>query len=98
MNEYQLLAIIGKGSYGQVVKANNYETGETVAIKLIKGINKTEYSLTHVIRELGIMYELTRHDSIFTPKLYDAKIIDDKIFIVMEYVQSDLKKILSYGD
>ena len=36
MNRYQLQEEIGDGSFGRVIKAQNKETGEIVAIKHIK--------------------------------------------------------------
>ena len=40
---YQLMEIIGKGAFGQVIKALDHKTKELVAIKLVKNQKKYYY-------------------------------------------------------
>ena len=52
MEHYDLLEIIGEGSYGKVVKAKCKVTKKFVAIKFISNVCKSEYDCVKVIREI----------------------------------------------
>lgn len=77
-------------------------TGKLVAIKFIQGIFKNEYDCVKILREIKIQRQLSSTNSqhitelidIFTPNLS----IDHPkfgIFIVMEHVDSDLRKMMT---
>ena len=96
--DYKMQALIGSGSFGQVVKARHLKTGKTVAIKRIEDIFQNMYEGIKIVREVQIMRHLTQmKKNLYTVQLYE--IIPDEemnsIFLVMEYVQSDLKKVLN---
>ena len=74
---YKLLEELGKGSFGTVVKAKNRETGQKVAIKLMRDISKSSYSLRKLLREIIILRKLSEiENNIFTTKLLDIIIPD----------------------
>ena len=53
--DFKLLELLGQGSFGQVVKAQNRETGKVCAIKLIRNGFKTAYDAKKVLREIKIL-------------------------------------------
>ncbi|KAH6831575.1 hypothetical protein C2S53_018991 [Perilla frutescens var. hirtella] len=86
---YHLLDVINHGSYGVVYRAWDKESGEIVAIKHeIEGLSLS------TVREIGILQSLPPHPSIV--ELKDV-IIDDHegVFVVMEYMESDLHKVIA---
>jgi serine/threonine protein kinase len=46
------VSIVGRGSYGQVLKARCKTTGKSVAIKLITNLDNDEYDYVKVVREI----------------------------------------------
>jgi mitogen-activated protein kinase 1/3 len=80
-------------------------TGQQVAIKLIEGLSKHEYEMVKVIREVGIMRQMqsTARGGYcsFFPQLVDVVVPVasqlDYLFVVMEYEQTDLRKLIRLG-
>ena len=60
-NDYRQESIIGKGSFGQVVKSRNIYTGWPVAIKELYPINSSQKEIEAFTREIKIMMEC--HDT-----------------------------------
>ena len=72
-----------------------------VAIKFIDDIFKDAYVAKKTIREIQIMRKLSQFkDNTHTVKLYDVVTNDELgyVFIVMEYLKSDLKQVLENAD
>lgn len=99
--DYELLQMIGSGSFGEVVQAKNKITGKIVAIKLLQNLFEDEYQTKKIVSEIQILRQLsTMKNNLFTTKLIDviASTNPNKlnyIFIVMEHVDQDLKKVFS---
>lgn len=99
LKDYEFIKLIGQGSYGEVVQAKHRNSGKEVAIKLINNIFKSEYDSKKIVREIQILRQFTQmENNSFTTKIFD--IITPKssesasyIFIVMEFMQTDMKKI-----
>jgi serine/threonine protein kinase len=71
-DDYKMVSIIGKGTFGTVVKAFHRKTKAVVAIKYIDGISKNSYATRKVLREVKIMRKLSEiKENVFTVKLID---------------------------
>lgn len=68
-NRYKLMEILGKGSYGQVIKALDRKYGNFVAIKQMKHIFDEPIDAKRAYREIHILRHL-KHPSIVT--LFDV--------------------------
>jgi mitogen-activated protein kinase 1/3 len=101
--QYKLVDFLGKGSYGQVVKAKHRETKEIYAIKCIKCDPTNLYFFRYVIREIQILRQLSQMESnVFTVKIHDIIVPESAgeelenlthLFIVLDYYEFDLKKL-----
>jgi mitogen-activated protein kinase 1/3 len=94
------MKLIGVGSYGEVVQAKHKASGQIVAIKLIKNILRTEYETKKIVREIQILRHLSQmKNNHFTTKILDiispnsTSLQINHIFIVLEYMPTDLKRI-----
>ena len=81
MEKYELLNLIGEGTYGLVFKARNRNTGQQVAIKKFKEKDDDEYVRKTALREIRILKQL-RHDHIVF--LIEVFRHDNHIFLVFE--------------
>lgn len=89
---YQRLNFIDQGTYGMVFKAKCRETNEIYALKQIKfgnEISKVGFPIT-ALREINILLSLN-HPIIVKVKEMVVGSSIDKIFMVMEYCENDLK-------
>lgn len=94
IENYEYLNKIDEGAYGVVYRARDKHTGEIVAIKKVKlGKEKEGFPITS-IREINILLNLN-HENIIKIKevVYGTSL--DKIFCVMEYMDFELKALLS---
>jgi len=73
MEDYTKTEKIGEGTYGQVYKARDKDTGEMVALKKVRLDNEKEGFPITAIREIKILRQLT-HQSIINMK----EIVTDK--------------------
>ncbi|KAG7518723.1 dual specificity tyrosine-phosphorylation-regulated kinase 4-like [Solea senegalensis] len=91
---YQILAILGKGFSGHVVKCKDHKTMELVAIKIIRN----NYRIPQMAKnELDILEALQKYDRSNTVNIVHMK---DKFYfrnhlcIAFELYEMDLKKLL----
>lgn len=56
--KYDIIEIIGKGSYGYVSRGICKTTGREVALKIMINQTKTEYDVIKVLREISLMTRL----------------------------------------
>jgi len=82
---------IGEGSYGIVYKAKDRKNGDLVALKKIRLDTEAEGVPSTAIREIALLKELDHPNVV---KLLDVVHCDKNLFLVFEYLNQDLKKLL----
>jgi len=60
---YELIKLLGSGSYGAVASAIHKPTGKKVAIKQMKGVFEDEVDCKRILREIFILKSL-KHRSV----------------------------------
>ncbi|KAA6416179.1 MAG: CMGC CDK CDK5 kinase [Lasallia pustulata] len=89
-SSFQQLEKLGEGTYATVFKGRNRQTGELVALKEIH-LDSEEGTPSTAIREISLMKEL-KHDNIVS--LHDVIHTENKLMLVFEYMDKDLKKYM----
>lgn len=88
---YDLLELIGTGSYGQVYKAKKKSTNEFFSMKIISKAKK-DSSLNELLNEISVLKNLDHPHIIKIFEYFETK---DKIFIVNELCEKgDLQKYI----
>lgn len=94
VSEFERLNRIEEGSYGIVSRARNRATGEIVALKQLKlDKEKQGFPITS-LREIHTLLE-ARHPHIVELKELVVGDTLSQVFLVMEFVEHDLKSLLS---
>ncbi|RXW21410.1 hypothetical protein EST38_g4420 [Candolleomyces aberdarensis] len=83
------------GTYGVVYKAKDGQTGEIVALKKIRLEAEDEGVPSTAIREISLLKEL-RDENIV--KLLDIVHADQKLYLVFEFLDVDLKRYIETGN
>lgn len=91
---YRYIEVLGGGTYGTVVKAEDLRSGETVAVKWIRPDDKGVTDMDAVSYEAAYLEACRGHPSIVQMKelVYEAG--TGHVFIVMEFVGPSLKSDL----
>ncbi|KAH7420336.1 hypothetical protein KP509_13G002500 [Ceratopteris richardii] len=99
-NRYQVLEIVGKGSYGVVCSAVDKQTGEKVAIKKINDIFEHVSDATRILREIKLL-RLLKHPDIVEIKhilLPPSSREFKDIYVVFELMEADLHQVIKAND
>ena len=93
VDEFEKLNHIDEGSYGVVYRARDKRSGKVVALKKIKMSKQKEgFPLTSV-REINILLSLDHPNILNVSEVVVGKSLDS-IFLVMEFMEHDLKGLL----
>lgn len=92
LNNYELLKILGKGQHGTVKLGRNLETGEAVAVKIVRRhprkrrLRRTDDPGEMIKREIAILKK-ARHPHVVSL----LEVIDDeqyqKVYLILEFVE-----------
>ncbi|XP_066599865.1 cyclin-dependent kinase 11A-like [Prorops nasuta] len=93
VEEFQCLNRIAEGTYGVVYRARDKRTEEIVALKRLKMEKEKEGFPITSLREINTLLK-AQHPNIVTVREIVVGSNMDKIFIVMDYVEHDLKSLI----
>ncbi|CAJ1064104.1 serine/threonine-protein kinase 36 isoform X2 [Xyrichtys novacula] len=91
MNSYNVLEMVGEGSFGRVYKGRKRHTGQVVAMKFMPKTGRSEKELRSLKREIEIMRNL-QHPNIV--QMYDSFETETEVVVVTEYAEGQLFQIL----
>ncbi|XP_078171899.1 cyclin-dependent kinase G-2-like [Carex rostrata] len=93
VDEFERLNKINEGTYGVVYRARDKKSGEVVALKKVKMEKEKEGFPMTALREINILLSF-HHPSIVDVKEVVVGSTMDSIFMVMEYMEHDLKGVM----
>ncbi|XP_047158838.1 mitogen-activated protein kinase 9-like isoform X2 [Vigna umbellata] len=99
-SRYDILEVIGKGSYGVVCSAVDSHNGEKVAIKKINDVFEHVSDATRILREIKLL-RLLRHPDIVEIKhimLPPSRREFRDVYVVFELMESDLHQVIKAND
>src|SRR5438477_11435661 len=86
LGRYEIRAKIGEGGMGEVYLAEDTQLGRRVAIKFLPLETSNENSRKRLVREARAAATLD-HPNIYS--IYEVGEVDDRSFIVMQYVEGE---------
>lgn len=92
MEQYEVIETLGEGVYGTVFKARHIQSGNYVAMKKMKLETEEDGIPSSAIREIAILNGLSHPNVV---KLLDVFCSRTKLLLVLELVDTDLKKYLT---
>lgn len=93
---YNVLSVIGSGSYGSVAEAQDSTEDRTVAIKRIPDLFEDAVDCKRILREVSILAKLDHQNVV---KLFDIPLPPnksqwDELCLVFEIADTDMKKLV----
>jgi len=93
VEEFQCLNRIEEGTYGVVYRARDKRTNETVALKRLKMEREKEGFPITSLREINTLL-ISQHPNVVTVREIVVGSNTDKIYIVMDFVEHDMKSLM----
>lgn len=93
VEEFRCINRIEEGTYGVVYRAKDKRTGETVALKRLKMEKEKEGFPITSLREISTLLK-ARHENIVAVREVVVGSNMDKIYLVMDFVEHDLKSLM----
>jgi len=88
-SQYDMMEVLGEGTYGKVRKARCRQSGELRALKQMKVGNREDGVPSTALREIAILKQL-QHENVV--RLIDVFCKPGELVLVFEVADSDLKK------
>ncbi|KAJ6602259.1 hypothetical protein B0H10DRAFT_2178892 [Mycena sp. CBHHK59/15] len=85
LNDYQLGDSLGKGAFGQVYRALNWATGETVAVKEIQLSNIPKGELGEIMSEIDLLKNLNHANIVKYKGFVKTR---DYLYIILEFCEN----------
>lgn len=92
--EFECLNRIEEGTFGVVYRAKEKKTDEIVALKRLKMEKEKEGFPITSLREINMLLKAGNHPNIVNVKEIVVGSNMDKIYLVMEYVEHDMKSLM----
>ena len=83
MERYENIAVLGKGSYGLVIKCRHRETGQMVAIKKIIGTEEDQTVRKMALREIRMLKKVRHENLVNMIEVFRHK---RRFYLVFEYL------------
>ncbi|CAF1065222.1 unnamed protein product, partial [Brachionus calyciflorus] len=96
VEEFECLNKIEEGAYGVVYRAKDKKTNEQVALKRLKMEKEKDGFPITSLREVDTLLKC-KHPNIVNVREIVVGSNMDKIYMVMEFVEHDLKSLMQYG-
>lgn len=93
VEEFHCINRVEEGTYGVVYRAKDKRTGETVALKRLKMEKEKEGFPITSLREISSLLKV-KHENIVTVREIVVGSNMDKIYLVMDFVEHDLKSLM----
>ena len=103
LEAFDIIELVGEGTYGTVYKATHIDSGNIVALKKVRTDNEKEGFPITAVREIKIL-NLLRHENVIdllgiisTNICLDSNINKAEVYLVFEYMDHDLMGLLDSG-
>ncbi|KAK2979901.1 hypothetical protein RJ640_020143 [Escallonia rubra] len=97
LNMQMNITMVGQGTYSNVYKARDRDTGKIVALKKVRFETSEPESVKFMAREITILQKLDHPNIVKLEGLATSR-MQYSIYLVFDYMQSDLSRIISRPD